>query len=282
MKSNLIFAITFISVIICGCADKDYLITISTEYGDMKIILYDETPKHKAAFLEMAESGKYDSTIFHRVMNEFMIQGGDVNQKPGVKEPDNTLIAAEFRPNLVHAKGMLAGARQGENINPQKKSGTQFYIVHGRKYSRAEIDQLIESGYYNILMGRLNDLFQQGKYRDVLNEMLELQKTNNEGGLRQKVYECVPIVENEYGKIPKKKYTDSQYKTYEVMGGSPHLDWEYTVFGQIVDGIEVVDAIAAQPTGVADKPLNDLYMTISVERMARKKISSLYGYQYPE
>jgi len=129
MKSNLIFAITFISIIIGGCAEKDYLITISTEYGDMKIILYDETPNHKAAFLEMAESGKYDSTIFHRVINEFMIQGGDVNQKPGVTEQDNTLIAAEIRPNLIHAKGMLAGARQGDNINPQKKSGTQFYIT---------------------------------------------------------------------------------------------------------------------------------------------------------
>jgi len=282
MKSNLIFAITFISVIIGGCADKDYLITISTEYGDMKIILYDETPKHKEAFLEMAESGKYDSTIFHRVINDFMIQGGDVNQKPGVTEQDNTLIAAEFKPNLIHTKGMLAGARQGDNINPQKKSGTQFYIVHGRKYSRTEIDQLIEDGYYNILVSRLNKLFQQGKYRDLLNEILELQKANDDGGFRQKVYESVPIIEDEYGKIPKKRYTDSQYKTYEVMGGTPHLDWQYTVYGQVLEGIEVVDAIAAQPTGRADKPLNDIYMSVSVERMAKKKISSLYDYEYPE
>ena len=133
--SLLAIAILFFT----GCAEKDDLVTITTEFGDMKVILFDETPLHKETFLEMANKGKYDSTIFHRVMKDFMIQGGDINQKPGNTEPDNTLINPEFLDNLIHTKGMLAGARQPDNVNPGKKSGTQFYIVQGIKYSQSEL-----------------------------------------------------------------------------------------------------------------------------------------------
>ncbi len=276
----LLKPVLFISVFfVTACSDTDYLVTIETRYGDMKVVLFDETPLHKAKFLEFAENGMYDSTTFHRVMKEFMIQGGDVNRRPGVKNRDNTLIDSEFRPNLIHTKGVLAGAR---TPNPEKQSGTQFYIVHGRKFEAAELRKLTEDTYYNKCVQLLNQLFKEGKNRDILSELIELQRANDEEGVKQIVYGSVGIVEAEYGKIEKKTYTDEQLTAYETLGGAPHLDWEYTVFGKVVEGLEVVDSIANEPTGPNNVPLEDIYMTVKVEKMSRKKITKLYGIQYPE
>ncbi len=266
-------------LLITACEESDYLVTISTEYGNMKLVLFDETPLHKAKFIEFAKDGKYDSTTFHRVIREFMVQGGDVNRLPGVTDKDNTLIDAEFRPNLVHTKGALAGARTN---NPEKRSGTQFYIVHGRKFSREELVKLTEDSYYNQCVQKLNQLFQEGKNKDVLNDLIALQQVNDDAGVREKVLESVGIVEAEYGKIVKKSYTDEQLSKYESIGGSPHLDWEYTVFGQVVEGLEIVDKIAEQSTGPGDVPLEDIYMMVTVEEISKKKIAKLYGIEYPE
>ncbi len=279
LKTAFLFIITGL---ISGCAEKDHVVTISTEYGDMKVILFDETPRHKETFLEMAGSGAYDRTIFHRVMQGFMIQGGDVNRKPGIEEPVNTLISPEFRRNLIHTKGMLAGARTPDNVNPQKKSGTQFYIVQGRKYPTPELKQINEDVYYNLLVSRLNQLFQQGKYSNILDKLVELQKANDNEAVKKTVYESLPIIESEFGKIPKKTYSEQQYAAYETVGGVPHLDWEYTVYGQVVDGLEVIDSVAGQPVDGASKPLEDIYMTVTVEVLPKKKITELYGFTYPE
>ncbi len=267
--------------LISSCADKDHVITISTRYGDMKVILFDETPEHKETFLEMAKSGAYDSTVFHRVMQGFMIQGGDVNRKPGIEEQVNTLIAPEFRRNLIHTKGMLAGARTPDNVNPEKKSGTQFYIVHGRKYPKSELKQINEDVYYNLLVSRLNQLFQQGKYRNILDKLMELQKANDNQGVKKIMYESLGVIESEFGKILKKAYSEKQYAAYETVGGAPHLDWEYTVYGQVVEGLEVIDSIAMQPVNGASRPFEDIFMTIMVEELPKKKITKLYGYAYP-
>jgi peptidyl-prolyl cis-trans isomerase B (cyclophilin B) len=275
--SLLAIAILFIT----GCAEKDDLVTITTEYGDMKVILFDETPQHKETFLQIARTGKYDSTIFHRVMKDFMIQGGDINQKPGNTEPDNTLISPEFRDNLIHTKGMLAGARQPDNVNPEKKSGAQFYIVQGTKYNPKELEQQNKDTYYGACVARLNQIFQKGEQRDLLNKLIELQKNNDIQAVEETVYGAVPLIEAEFGEIPKKTYTDEQYKAYETIGGTPFLDWEYTVYGQVIDGLEIVDMIADQSTDERDKPLKDVYMTVTVEKIAKSKISKLYEYTYP-
>ena len=283
MKSILktVFLIV-ITGLISSCAEKDYVITISTGYGDMKVILFDETPGHKETFLEMAKSGAYDNTVFHRVMQGFMIQGGDVNRKPGINEPVNTLIPPEYRRNLIHTKGMLAGARTPDNVNPEKKSGTQFYIVQGRKYPKSELQQINEDVYYNLLVSRLNQLFQQGKHRNILDKLMELQKANDNEAVKKTMYESLSVIESEFGKIPRKTYTEQQYAAYETVGGAPHLDWEYTVFGQVVEGLEVIDAIARQPVNGTSRPLEDIYITVTVEELPKKKITELYGFAYPE
>ena len=265
-----------------ACQEKDYLVTISTTYGEMKMVLFDETPLHKKSFISMAQSGHYDSTIFHRVMEEFMIQGGDVNQKPNNKEPNNTLINAEFRPGLIHTKGMVAGARQPDNINPQKRSGIQFYIVQGKKYMRGDLNKMNEDSYYTTLVARLNQLFQQGRMRPVLEKLIALQKQNDLEAVKKLCYDNKEIVEAEFGVIPQKKYTDEQYELYETIGGAPFLDWDYTVFGKVVEGLEVIDAIAAVQKDGGDKPLENIYMVVSVEKIPKMKITEMYGIKYPE
>lgn len=264
-----------------SCAKKDYLVTIKTEYGDIKVVLFDETPQHKASFISLAEDGSYDSTIFHRVINEFMVQGGDINRKPGNTERNNTLIDAEFR-DMVHTKGMLAGARTGDNVNPEKKSGTQFYIIHGRKYSHEELEKFSEDTYYGKCVSKLNELFQKGEEKELLNQLIEKQKANDLEGVKQIVYSSVPLIESKFGKINKVTYSEEQYKLYEEEGGAPHLDGEYTIFGQVVEGLAVVDSIAVQRTGPGDQPVKDIYMTMEVEEMPKSKITKLYGYEYPQ
>ncbi len=278
MKNIGILLLTFLLI---SCSEKDYLITISTEFGDMKLILFDETPKHKASFIEFAKAGKYDSTLFHRVMSEFMIQGGNINERPGVEERDNTLIDAEFLPQLIHTKGMLAGARTGTN-NPKKKSGIQFYIVQGKKIPRIELEKLTEDNAYGKLVNQLNSLFKQGKHQDLLNKLVVLQQNNDAEGAKRLCLDNANLVEAEFGPQATKTYTNAQYDSYETIGGAPHLDGEYTVFGRVVEGLEVVDIIASQQVGPRDKPVSDIYMTVTVEEISRKKLAKLYGISYPE
>jgi len=211
-----------------------------------------------------------------------MVQGGDVNQKPDVGEPKNTLINPGFRPGLVHTKGMVAAARQPDNINPQKKSGTQFYIVQGNTYSRQDLDKMIEDAYYGTLVSRLNQLFQQGRNTALLNELIELQKQNDVEAVKKLCYANEEVVESEFGAIPRKTYTDEQYEMYATAGGTPFLDWDYTVFGQVVEGLDVVDAIAAVQKDAGNKPVENIYMVVTVEELPREKITELYGIEYPE
>lgn len=277
MKNKLILLL--LSVILISCSEKDYLVTIVTEFGEMKLILFDETPKHKSSFISYVKAGKYDSTTFHRVLKEFMIQGGDVNARPGAGARDHTLIDAEFLSHLIHTKGMLAGARTGTN-NPQKKSGIQFYIVQGKKFPRVELERSTVDNYYGKLVSNLNTLFKQGKYPDLFDQCVALQQSNDVEGLKTLVLSNANLVEDAFGPQSSKSYTDDQYELYETLGGAPHLDGEYTVFGRVVEGLDVVDLIAAQQVGARSKPLSAIYMTITVEEVSRKKLTKLYGVSY--
>ncbi|MCX2738602.1 peptidylprolyl isomerase [Pontibacter anaerobius] len=180
---------------------KDQLITISTPQGDIKLILFDDTPQHKANFLKLTKEGFYDGTTFHRVIDGFMIQGGDPNTKDdnphndGAGSPGYT-VPAEITPAHKHVRGALAAARQDDRVNPSRaSSGSQFYIV-------------------------------------------------------------------------------------ENHDGTPMLDQVYTVFGQVVDGLDVIDKIAEQPTNGRDRPLSDIKMKVSVEDVKKKKIAKKYDYNY--
>jgi len=210
---------------------KDHLVTICTPYGEMKAVLYDQTPLHKANFLKLAESYFYDSLLFHRIIQSFMIQGGDPNSKKaasGVRLGNGggnlERIPAEFRPDLFHKRGVMAAARDG---NPEKKSSAcQFYIVQGKVHNDTSLD-------------------------------IELKRL-------------------EGTQMP----TAAQREVYKTLGGSPHLDGNYTVFGEVFSGLSVIDSIAKQPRDAANRPLKDIQMRMKVEKMRKKKITKQYGYRF--
>lgn len=196
---------------------QNCLVEIETPYGNMLVQLYDATPKHQDNFVKLVEENFYDSLLFHRVINNFMIQGGDPNSKGAA--PNKALgsggpgytIPAEFVDSLVHVKGALAAARTGDAVNPEKRSsGSQFYIVHGQSLNETALSRI------------------------------EAQKNI--------------------------RYTPDQRSAYTSMGGTPFLDREYTVFGQVIDGLEVIDKIAQVTTGAGDRPKEDVTMKIRLIR----------------
>ena len=254
--------------------DKDVLITISTPYGDMKAILYDETPLHKKNFIELSESGKFDSTIFHRVIESFMIQGGDVNLI-GDDEIDYT-IPAEFNENLFHRKGEIAAARMGDDVNPDKESsGCQFYIVHGKVYKEEELTLDI-----NALYGGIRRLLQEDEYSDMRQKFVDAQNDPEE--TQKLAISLSEVCEEKYGIQIRKNISEDVLKAYTTVGGVPHLDGAYTVFGRIVEGLDIIDKIAAVKTGPADKPLEDIPMIFKIKKISKAKITKDYGYTYPK
>ena len=264
-----------ILILIQSCAmDKDVLITISTPYGEMKAILYDETPLHKKNFIELSESGKFDSTIFHRVIENFMIQGGDVNLV-SENEIDYT-IPAEFNDNLFHRKGEIAAARMGDNVNPDKESsGCQFYIVQGKVYKEEELTLDI-----NALYGGVRRLLQEEEYSDMRQKFIDAQNDPEE--TQKLAISLSEVCEEKYGLQIRKTISDDILKAYTTVGGVPHLDGAYTVFGRIVEGLDVIDKIASVKTGAADKPLDDIPMTFKIKKISKEKITKDYGYSYPK
>ena len=264
-----------ILILIQSCAmDKDVLITISTPYGEMKAILYDETPLHKKNFIELSETGKFDSTIFHRVIENFMIQGGDVNLV-SENEIDYT-IPAEFNDNLFHRKGEIAAARMGDNVNPDKESsGCQFYIVQGKVYKEEELTLDI-----NALYGGVRRLLQEEEYSDMRQKFIDAQNDPEE--TQKLAISLSEVCEEKYGMQIRKTISDDILKAYTTVGGVPHLDGAYTVFGRIVEGLDVIDKIASVKTGAADKPLDDIPMTFKIKKISKEKITKDYGYSYPK
>jgi len=259
----------------CGDKNKDYLVKIKTPYGDMTVLLYDETPLHKKNFLELAKSGRYDSTVFHRVIQDFMIQGGNVAEKEGIQEKEEDRIPAEIREGFYHTKGALAAARQEDRYNPEKKSSAyQFYIVDGMPWEMMTTD-------VRTLNEKMSLLLQDTAYRDLLSQFQELAKTRDYPGMNALAIANKHLVEEKYGidlSIDPSQYPDA----YQGVGGYPPLDGEYTVFGRVVVGLDVIDKIAAVKTGRADRPIEPVPMTMEVIEMKKKEITEKYGYTYPD
>jgi len=281
-----VFVLTLvIALAFSSCAsEKEHLVTIKTQYGDMHAILYDETPEHKSNFIKLAEQGFYDSMLFHRVMEEFMIQGGDPNSKnaepgaplgsggPGYKVP------AEFNDDLFHKKGALSAARQPDNINPKKESnGSQFYIVDGKVWEEKEL------GIDMIKLNKaLNTLLVRTDYSEAREELLSLYDRGEFDEYNEKIVSLADDVEEKLNIDVKKKMSAEKIKAYTTVGGAPHLDGEYTVFGQVIDGLDIIDKIAEQPTDNRDRPKEDIRFFISVEEMPKKKIEKEFNYTFPE
>ncbi len=200
----------FISLLIFSINCNSQLVKIITTYGNITIKLYDETPMHKENFLKLVSNKFYDGLLFHRVINNFMIQTGDPKSKNA--KPDKLLgqggvnytIPPEFNKQLYHKKGAVAAARLPDNINPNKESsGSQFYIVQGKKYTETQLIAMEKNNYHI-------------------------------------------------------KFTEQQKKDYINIGGTPHLDYSYTVFGEVIEGLEIIDKIASQPTDKYDRPIKDI------------------------
>ncbi len=213
---------------------KDYVVSVTTDYGPMTLVLYDQTPKHKANFIRLVDQRFYDGLLFHRIIESFMVQGGDPESRTPVAGTAlgngdvGYTVPAEFVPSLFHKKGVLAAARDN---NPAKaSSGCQFYIVQGRVWDDAGLQKQIER------------------------------------------------IKGANGHVP----TPEQQQVYKTVGGTPHLDGNYTVFGQVIDGLSVVDSIAKQPRDERNRPTIDIYMRMTGKWVRKKKISKQYGYSYDQ
>lgn len=286
MKNHFFSLVLLLCVLIVTSScrtEKDYLVTIHTEFGDMKVILYDATPRHKENFLELARSGAYDSTTFHRVIREFMVQGGDVNAK-GEPDPIDYTIPPEFNDTLIHEKGALAAARMGDQVNPNKESsGSQFYIVHGRTYTEEELNTMAYNQKLTVMQQLFMRMIEKPEYAELRQEMLELQQAGNYAEMQERIMNSEEEIERAYGqKLPDLEFTQQQIEAYTTKGGAPHLDRGYTVFGRVVEGLPVIDSIANVQTDNADRPLKDIPMTMKVESVKKKDMSRMYGIQYPE
>lgn len=240
--------------------DNATLVKIETTMGDITVKLYDETPKHKENFIKLVKEGVYDSTLFHRIIKNFMIQAGDPTSKTA--SATDTLgsgdvgytIPAEFNPKFFHKRGVLAAARQGDDVNPNKESsGCQFYIVTGRKFSEAQMinmeNQMNEA--------RLDTVF-QALARKHMKEIYKMRKANDMEGLMELQDSLENQARKEVAKEPALKFTPEQIKAYTTVGGAPHLDGNYTVFGEVVDGMNVVAEIETAKTNRQDRPTQDI------------------------
>lgn len=241
--------------------EKEVTVLMKTDKGDIKIKLYNETPKHRDNFLKLVDNGTYEGLLFHRVIKNFMVQGGDPESKDapkgkmlGAGDVGYTIPAEFVYPKYYHKKGALAAARQGDQVNPQKESsGCQFYIVTGKKYSDQELlsmeNQMNEAKVTNIFNSIARK--QMAKIR----ELQQKQDQNALYDLQEKIY--AEAVE-EAKKTPDFKFTAEQIADYKNVGGTPFLDNQYTVFGEVIEGLEVVDSIQVVKTDRSDRPVDDI------------------------
>lgn len=271
-------------VVFSGCAqEKDFVVTIKTQYGDMVAILYDETPKHKQNFIKLAQQHFFDSLLFHRVIEGFMIQGGDPESKKAGKGqmlgrggPGYT-VDAEFNPKYFHEKGALSAARLGGDQNPSKaSSGSQFYIVQGSKVTEEDVKH--DPVKFNQAM---QQFFQNPANQPTYDTIAKLYQSGDMKAAQDFIVKLKPRVEKQTGIKTEKEVSPEKIKAYTTAGGAPQLDGDYTVFGKVIKGLEVIDKIAALPKDQFDRPVEDIRMTVTVEELSKKKITKLYGYQYP-
>ena len=242
------------------------MVDIKTSLGDIRILLYGETPKHRDNFIKLVESDFYNGTLFHRVNNKFMIQAGDPDSKGaapgkmlGAGGPGYQIDAEIVYPKYFHKRGALAAARQGDQVNPERKSsGSQFYIVTGDVINDSAIKQMEQ----HLNMQQQQQIFNQlvMKHRD---QIMVMQQNQDNAGLQALQQQLIKETEAEAAKNPL-KLTPEQIEAYTSVGGTPHLDNQYTVFGEIVSGMDVVAKIEKVKTDQADRPTEDVKI-ISME-----------------
>jgi peptidylprolyl isomerase/peptidyl-prolyl cis-trans isomerase B (cyclophilin B) len=241
-------------------ATGDTYVELKTSEGTVKVRLYGDTPKHRDNFVKLVEEGYYDGVLFHRVIKDFMIQTGDPDSKNapagkmlGVGGPDYTIDAEIVYPTHFHKRGALAAARQGDQVNPERRSsGSQFYIVTGKVYNDSTITQLERQMQQMQKQQVFNDLAVQHK-----DSIMTLRRNRDQAGLQALQDELIAKMEQIVAESPV-TMTPAQREAYTTVGGAPHLDNQYTVFGEVVEGMDVVDKIEKAETDSHDRPVADI------------------------
>ena len=273
MTSNkiLLICLAFIALTACNAGskrqtnhhmenEKRTLVKLETTMGNITVALYNETPKHRDNFIKLVKEGVYDSTLFHRVIKQFMIQAGD----PDSKNASDTAmlgsgdvgytIPAEFNPKFFPKKGVLAAARQGDDVNPEKaSSGCQFYIVTGRKFTEPQL-----LGMENKINEQREEALFDSLARQHMKEIYKMRKAGDNAGLLELQDTLEAQARELADKEEKFRFTPEQIKAYSTIGGAPHLDGSYTVFGEVTEGMEVVDNIEIAKTNRADRPIENI------------------------
>ena len=273
MISNkiLLICLAFIALTACNAGskrqtnhhmenEKRTLVKLETTMGNITVALYNETPKHRDNFIKLVKEGVYDSTLFHRVIKQFMIQAGD----PDSKNASDTAmlgsgdvgytIPAEFNPKFFHKKGVLAAARQGDDVNPEKaSSGCQFYIVTGRKFTEPQL-----LGMENKINEQHEEALFDSLARQHMKEIYKMRKAGDNAGLLELQDTLEAQARELADKEEKFRFTPEQIKAYSTIGGAPHLDGSYTVFGEVTEGMKVVENIEIAKTNRADRPIENI------------------------
>ena len=273
MTSNkiLLICLAFIALTACNAGskrqtnhhmenEKRTLVKLETTMGNITVALYNETPKHRDNFIKLVKEGVYDSTLFHRVIKQFMIQAGD----PDSKNASDTAmlgsgdvgytIPAEFNPKFFHKKGVLAAARQGDDVNPEKaSSGCQFYIVTGRKFTEPQL-----LGMENKINEQREEALFDSLARQHMKEIYKMRKAGDNAGLLELQDTLEAQARELADKEEKFRFTPEQIKVYSTVGGAPHLDGSYTVFGEVTEGMKVVENIEIAKTNRADRPVENI------------------------
>ncbi len=242
-------------------------VKIHTSMGDIIVRLYDETPKHRDNFIKLASEGYYNGTLFHRVIKDFMIQGGDpdsigapAGKMLGTGGPDYTIPAEIVYPKLFHKRGALSAARLGDDMNPERESsGSQFYIVWGQKYNAGQLKQMERQ----MQMQQEQTVFDRlvAEHRA---EILQMRKNRDRAGLQELQDRLNAETHAICQEMEKPHLTPEQTEAYTTIGGTPHLDGQYTVFGEVLTGLDVVERIQSCETMRGDRPKQDISMTVEV------------------
>lgn len=262
------FIFTFFSILSMSSFSQSNVVEISTNLGSMKFRLYDDTPKHRDAFIELTKEGYYNGTLFYRIIQDFLIQGGSKSSKgaaPGKRigygDPDKT-VDDEILPKYFHKKGALCAPRQPDEINPFKQSDiSQFYIVKGRVHTSGEIDTM-ELAVNRPIRNKIVNSIMTTDVREELKRLKEEKKVDEFRDLAQKVKDKI---ETEYRLSPGVlEFSDARREAYTTIGGYPDLDGKFTIFGECISGFEVIDKIAALSTDKNNRPFTDVKITVSV------------------
>jgi len=256
IKTLLLFNLLCIISCISPGGKNNTTISLKTSLGDIKIKLYDSTPVHRDNFIKLINSGFYDGISFHRVIKNFMIQAGDPSTKSrSSKNLSDSLktytIPSEFNNQYFHKKGALAAARQGNDVNPEmRSSGTQFYIVQGVKLSDDEL---------NTAEQRINSNMKQSRFSYFIKQTSDSVRSAGSVMADAQIQEIASVKMFQYlSSYIDYRITEEQRNVYKTIGGSPRLDGFYTVFGEVTEGLDIIDKIADVQTDSNDKPVNDI------------------------